>query len=291
MPERLARRIALIGWDAADWKIIHPLLDAGSMPNLRKLVECGAMGNMATLDPPMSPLLWTSIATGKTADLHGVHGFAEPDPVTGGIRPSTSTSRKVKALWNILSQTGLRSLVVNWFASHPAEPVEGAIVSNAFTYSGGPLAPLPSGAIHPASLASELGELRVHPGDLTGDDLLPFIPRLAEIDQKADRRPMALAKILAENITVQAAATWLMERQTWDFLAVFFDLHDHASHAFMPYHPPRMENVTERDFELYRNVVNGAYCFADAMLGRMVDLAGPETAFLVVSDHGFQSDH
>ena len=45
------------------------------------------MGNIATLDPPMSPLLWTSIATGKTADLHGIHGFAEPDPATGGRLP------------------------------------------------------------------------------------------------------------------------------------------------------------------------------------------------------------
>jgi predicted AlkP superfamily phosphohydrolase/phosphomutase/Tfp pilus assembly protein PilF len=290
MPERLARRVVLIGWDAADWKIIHPLLDGGSMPNLRKLVERGAMGNIATLDPPMSPLLWTSIATGKTADLHGIHGFAEPDPVSGGIRPVTSTSRKVKALWNILSQSGLRSLVVNWFASHPAEPVKGAIVSNAFAFSGGFAAPMPADAIHPAHFAAELAELRVQPGDLTGDDLLPFIPRLEEIDQKADKRPMALAKILAENISVQAAATWLMERQPWDFLAVFFDLPDHAGHAFMPYHPPRMESVPERDFELYRNVVNGAYCFADAMLGRMVDLAGPDTLFMVVSDHGFHSD-
>ena len=284
-------RVVLIGWDAADWKIIHPLLDAGSMPNLRKLVERGAMGNIATLDPPMSPLLWTSIATGKTADLHGIHGFAEPDPVTGGIRPSTSTSRKVKALWNILSQSGRRSLVVNWFASHPAEPIEGAVVSNAFAFSGGSQTQLPAGAIHPASLAAELAELRVHPGDLTGDDLLPFLPRLAEIDQKTDRRPMMLAKILAENISVQAAATWLMERELWDFLTVFFDLPDHASHAFMPYHPPRMAHVSEKDFELYRDVVNGAYCFADAMLGRMVDLAGPDATFMVVSDHGFQSDH
>ena len=39
MSVRLARRVALIGWDAADWKLIHPLLDAGFMPNLRRLIE------------------------------------------------------------------------------------------------------------------------------------------------------------------------------------------------------------------------------------------------------------
>src|SRR5580704_11517614 len=187
MGERLARRVALIGWDAADWRIIHSLLDAGLMPNLRKLVERGAMGNIATLDPPMSPLLWTSIATGKTADLHGIHGFAEPDPVTGGIRPITSTSRKVKALWNILSQSGLRSLVVNWFASHPAEPICGAYVADSYRTATAPYGAgweLTPDSVHPPGLAGTLADLRVHPGDLTGDDLLPFIPELARIDQK-----------------------------------------------------------------------------------------------------------
>ena len=73
---RVAKKVLLIGWDAADWKIISPMLDAGLMPTLNKFVEQGVMGNMATLDPPLSPILWTSIATGKTADEHGKIGRA-----------------------------------------------------------------------------------------------------------------------------------------------------------------------------------------------------------------------
>src|SRR5690606_21968568 len=72
MPARLARKVLLIGWDAADWKVINPLMDAGLMPALQRLVERGVMGNIATLDPPFSPMLWTSIATGHTADRHGI---------------------------------------------------------------------------------------------------------------------------------------------------------------------------------------------------------------------------
>ncbi|WP_295885989.1 alkaline phosphatase family protein, partial [uncultured Thiohalocapsa sp.] len=66
----------LIGWDAADWKVISPLIDAGEMPNLKHLVENGVMGNLATLYPVLSPMLWTSIATGKRAHKHGIHGFS-----------------------------------------------------------------------------------------------------------------------------------------------------------------------------------------------------------------------
>ena len=43
------RKVLLVGWDAADWKVITPLMDAGKMPNVQRLVENGAMGQIATL--------------------------------------------------------------------------------------------------------------------------------------------------------------------------------------------------------------------------------------------------
>ena len=92
------RKVLLIGWDAADWKVAAPLIDEGRMPNLEKLIDTGVMGNIATLYPVLSPMLWTSIATGKRAYKHGVHGFAEPDPRTGTVRPITNLSRKCKAI-------------------------------------------------------------------------------------------------------------------------------------------------------------------------------------------------
>lgn len=103
---RLAKKVLLIGWDAADWKVIHPLLDAGEMPNLNRLVEGGTIGNLATLQPCLSPILWNSIATGKTADKHGITGFVEPNPDGPGLRLASSTSRTTKAIWNILCKAG-----------------------------------------------------------------------------------------------------------------------------------------------------------------------------------------
>ncbi len=125
-------RVLLIGWDAADWQVIHPLVDAGVMPNLEGLINRGTIGNLAALSPMLSPILWTSIATGKRAHLHGVRGFAEPLPDRSGIQPVGTRTRKCKALWNILSQSGRPSVVCGWQASHPAEPVHGAMFSNLF---------------------------------------------------------------------------------------------------------------------------------------------------------------
>ena len=112
MPQRLAKKVLLIGWDAADWKVINPLLDQGLMPTLDSFINQGVMGNLATLRPILSPMLWNSIATGKRANKHGIHGFMEPDTQNGGIRPVSSTSRKVKAIWNILTQRGYKTHVL-----------------------------------------------------------------------------------------------------------------------------------------------------------------------------------
>jgi predicted AlkP superfamily phosphohydrolase/phosphomutase/tetratricopeptide (TPR) repeat protein len=290
----LAKKVLLIGWDAADWKIINPLLDQGLMPTLDDFVNQGVIGNLATLRPILSPMLWNSIATGKRPDKHGIHGFMEPDPQTGGVRPVTSTSRKVKAIWNILTQRGYKTHVLGWFAGHPAEPINGVSVSDLFPYAVGPLDkpwPLPPGAVHPEKLRDEFARLRMHPAEVGEAAILPWIPRAAEIDQEKDKGLQSFAKILSENCSIHNAATWILQNEPWDFLAVYYNGIDHFCHGFMHYHPPRMEGIPEEKFEIYKDVVNGAYRFHDMMLETLLGLAGPETTVLIVSDHGFHSDH
>jgi tetratricopeptide (TPR) repeat protein len=294
MPEPIAKKVLLIGWDAADWKVINPLLDQGLMPTLDDFINHGVMGNLATLRPILSPMLWNSIATGKRANKHGIHGFMEPDTQNGGIRPVSSTSRKVKAIWNILTQRGFKTHVLGWFAGHPAEPINGISVSDLYPYATAPQDqpwPLPPGAVHPESLRDTFAGLRMHPADVTEAAILPWIPRAAEVDQEKDKGLMSFAKILSENCSIHNAATWILQNEPWDFLAVYYNGIDHFCHGFMHYHPPRMEGIPEDRFEIYKDVVNGAYRFHDMMLETLLDLAGPDTTVLLVSDHGFHSDH
>ena len=294
MSDRIASKVLLIGWDAADWKIITPLLDSGKMPTLEKFINEGVMGNIATLKPCLSPMLWTSIATGKRAYKHGIHGFTEPSPKTGDIRPVTCISRKVKAIWNILTQSGMKSNVVAWWPSHPAEPIDGVCISNLYHSAQESLDkpwPLSPGTIHPERLNDVLKDLRVHPAELTEGHILPFVPKAAEVDQKKDPRLAILAKIIADCTTVHAAATWLMEHEPWDFMGVYYDAIDHFGHAFMHFHPPRMEFISEDLFETYKDVVTSGYRYHDMMLERLLNLAGSDTTVILLSDHGFHPDH
>ena len=289
-----SNKVLLIGWDAADWRVITPLLEQGKMPNLQRMIEQGVKGNIATLYPVLSPMLWTSIATGKRAWKHGIHGFSEPDPSTGSIRPITHLSRKTKTIWNILNQKGKQSNVVGWWPSHPAEPINGVMVSNHFqqatTELGKPW-PMRPGTVHPSRLHEILKDYRIHPMELDGDDLLPFVPSAPNIDQKKDKRLVNLAKTTAECSGIHAAATAIMQLESWDFMAVYYDAIDHYSHGFMRFHPPRQSFVSKEDFEMYSKVIEGAYIYHDMMLGTLLTLAGEETNVILISDHGFHPNH
>lgn len=284
------KKVLLIGWDAADWKIIHPLMDQGWMPSLKSLVENGVSGKIATLDPPLSPMLWTSIATGKRPYKHGIHGFTEVAPGNKGIRPSYITSRKTKAFWNILNQNQIKPSVVGWWPSHPAEPINGVMVSNFYQKAEskpGVEWKLLNGAVHPADKADFYAKLRVHPEEILPNHVLPFVPQLDKADLINDKRIGVIRKNLADSSTIHCAGTYIAAHEEWDFLAVYFDAIDHFCHSFMKFHPPYRDFIPKADFEMYKDVVSGAYKFHDMLLGRYLELIPEDTTVIVISDHGF----
>lgn len=287
------RKLITIGWDGADWQIINPLLKAGKMPSLQKLIENGVSGNIRTLNPPFSPMLWTSIATGKTPEKHGVMGFVELEVEKQVVRPVTVSQRKVRALWNIFSHEGMKTNLVGWWPTHPAEPINGTVVTNEFGRAkqkyGEPWEHV-KGSIHPEEMIPILDEFRLHPQEITGAHILPFIPKAASIKEEDQKGLQMLAKMTSQSVSLHAASTYLAEETEWDFMAVYHEYIDHMCHGFMKYHPPRLSRVPEKEFELYKDVVNGTYMFQDMMLGRILDIIDDDTAVMVLSDHGYISD-
>jgi predicted AlkP superfamily phosphohydrolase/phosphomutase/tetratricopeptide (TPR) repeat protein len=283
-------KVLLIGWDAADWKVIRPLIDAGEMPNIARLLRTGASASIATLQPSFSPMLWTSIATGKRPFDHGIHGFTEPRPDGRATQRISNLSRKCKAIWNILGQSGLRSIVVGWWPSYPAEPIRGVMVSDQFHRVSGKFQTAP-GMLHPAELAKPLAGLRLEPEDLPADLMQFFVPRALEIDQEKSRGIHSAARVICECANIHSAATWLMDNEPWDLCAVYFDAIDHFGHGFMKYNPPRRPHISEEDFELYSGVLRAGYLLHDRMLGTLLEKAGPGATVILLSDHGFHPDH
>lgn len=236
------------------------------MPACRHLLETGVSGNLTTLEPELSPMLWTAIATGKHAYHHGVYGFTEVDPVSGRVIPVSAATRRCKTLWEMLGEQGLKSHLVSWFATQGERDHNGCVVSNLFNSfrHGKDDAPddwpaPPAGTYWPESLGEHLNGLRVSPWDIDGDEVIRLlVPDAPAIDQSRDRWLWTLAERLGEAFSVHAAACWLLEhRPDWNFMAVYYRAIDELSHVFgfhsdhlRPRWTPRVPGATWMRFRM-----------------------------------------
>ncbi|NOT29084.1 MAG: tetratricopeptide repeat protein [Planctomycetes bacterium] len=302
----LETRAVVIGIDGADWKVIDALAAVGAMPNLTRLRQRGVSGPIATLsDIALSPVIWTSVATGKTAAKHGIAWFMVDQP-DGTRVPVRSTNRKAEALWNILAKNELAPTVLGWWATYPAEDVgRGTIVSDALGFHG-----------FGASARDGDDGKKTHPGALFAelDGLVPteqqvsaeFAQRFIHIDAQDYRderfdparfpkrdpaNPIHLFQQYA--VTAQgytAIAEELLAQQSFDLFLMYFEQVDSFSHLFMKYAPPKLAWIDEQGFARYRDVVGEWYRYQDELLGRVLAKIDLETtAVFVLSDHGFKS--
>jgi tetratricopeptide (TPR) repeat protein len=296
--------LLLVGIDGADWDILDPLIERGRLPNLARLKREGVSGPLTTLrDIPLSPVIWTSIATGKGPDEHGITWFLVDTP-EGERMPVQSHNRKVQALWNILAVHGRAPGFVGWWATAPAEEVgEGVIASDALGFHGFGRAGqgLPD-------------EEKVYPGVLH-DELAALVPPVQQVDHALARRffhleadeyyrlsfspargaradstnPIHLfQEYTATTLGYTAIARHLLAERALDLLAVYYESSDSMSHLFMKYAPPRQAWIEARDFERFQDVVDEYYVFLDEELGKLLADLPDDASVVVVSDHGFR---
>ncbi|MFW6175468.1 MAG: DUF423 domain-containing protein, partial [Acidobacteriota bacterium] len=302
----LDTRAVVIGIDGADWRIVDRLIDEGRMPNLARLKARSAWGPIETLHAvPLSPVIWTSVATGKTADQHGIAWFLvdRPDGTRGPVR---STNRRAKALWNILADHGRRPGVVGWWATYPAEPVgDGVIVSDALGYHGfGATARRGDDGrkTHPPELHRRVAP-RVPPVQQVSAELVGRFMHLSPEEYRRQRytpaggardpsNPIHLFQMYA--VTARGytaiAEELLAEEGPFDLFMLYYEQVDSLSHLFMKHAPPKLDWVDPEEHRRYRDVVDEWYAYQDELLGRVLDRVDlEETAVFVLSDHGFKS--
>jgi tetratricopeptide (TPR) repeat protein len=287
----------VIGLDGADWDILEPLMAQGELPNLARLRREGAWGALQSDEPMLSPILWTSIATGKTADLHGVTWFMSDGP-NGEKIPVSSHNRWVRALWNIASESKLRSTVIGWWATWPADPIEGYILSDyigwhSFGVTGRTLEA--AGKTHPATLQAEVQPLFPDPSSIPMETLQKMVhlpPAELSSDTSASPfgNPIAhLRQALSTTVGYTQSALHLLEKERSELFMIYFEGTDAVEHLFGSHAAPRLPWIDEADFAAYRDVVVEYWKWQDLRLGELLARRNPSTNILVVSDHGFRT--
>ncbi|HWM89585.1 MAG TPA: alkaline phosphatase family protein [Thermoanaerobaculia bacterium] len=101
-------RVVLIGVDGGSWNLIDPMVKAGQMPNFKAIMDRGVSADLASVEPFLSPPVWTSIATSRTPKAHGVTSFYV-----------NRYAIKVPTIWDRLAGGGLRVGLYDYLVTWP----------------------------------------------------------------------------------------------------------------------------------------------------------------------------
>lgn len=114
----------VIGLDAATWRVIDPMLEDGELPNIATLVKDGVRGPLSSTVPPMTPLAWTSMATGVNPGRHGIFDFLDQDPETHEIAPVDFSKMDTPAIWDVFASEDRTAGFVNFPLAHPPRQID-----------------------------------------------------------------------------------------------------------------------------------------------------------------------
>ncbi len=302
-------RVILIGMDGATLKIVDPLIAAGQLPTLARLAQEGVSGPLRSIRPLLSPRIWATIATGKTAHKHGIEGFFK---ATGGGKGAFyySSDRRVHALWNIVSNAGMTVSVVNWLNTYPPEIVNGVMVSEhtfddeiptkddffvGIARSRGLALDLPpegidrSSPVYPASWLERVRAAGVVPPSPTieekGESPRPPLPSTIE--------PNVIAAFLDRDERMTRVALEIDRELSPRLTMVLLRGVDRTSHfAYGCTAPPETYPDSFRPTAVERknciDLLESFYKSVDAMIGSLIQDFGPDDLVIVASDHGFE---
>lgn len=275
-------RVAIFAIDGADWELISELSNDGRIPNIRALTQGGTTASLQTIQPTVSPLVWTSVATGLTPDRHGVIDFID----RAANRPVDGGTRRAATLPEIAEAFGRRALVVNWWSAWPPRMDSGVTFDT-------PVVLMPE-AIDPAALHPRIAPLVVTSESIGFGQVGRFLNITANeyedaVSKGGPTDPVnVLRDTLAKTWTDHRVAVSLYQQRDPLLTMVSYEGTDAVNHLFAPYHPPYREGLSQTQFRKYWPAVANYYAEVDRLIGEWMKVLPADTTVIVVSAHGFR---
>ncbi len=263
-------KVFVLGLDGATWDILAPLIEAGSLPNLARLRAAGASGLLGSVFPPLSPVAWTGVMTGKNSGKHGVFEFLEfgHDPMGG--RVNSSRAIQAELVWEIAGRHGKTTVAGGVPMSYPPRKAPGFYLGDFLS---------PAGAKDFSSDPALLAELEQALGT-------PYRPWSAAVHD-GGKEPAALADLTDFLDHHLKAVRFLMDRCPWDLFMFDLMATDRIQHELWHAWDPSHAKARGRDLSAVREGFRAFWERLDRGIGEIEAALPPGTALILMSDHGF----
>jgi hypothetical protein len=319
-----AQRVLLFGVDGASWDVLEPLMAEERLPNLSALVERGRALRLESIRPTFSPVIWTSIATGKDRFQHGIHDVVQTQ-LPGGttlprsmnrtafftktaarflhflhragltkLTPYRSSDIGATSVFEAASEAGLATTRVEWYVSWPAGPLAGVNVTDRFHLQDPVGDPMP-GAVWPGALGSPLLDHVVTPDDVPLDRILELVDTeglsAGEASAWARARPRFVAEMrhnLARDLSTRNVAVDLLARdEEWRLFGLYFRAVDLAHHLTWSLRNATGDPAEHPELRL-STVVDRYHELIDGIIGEVLAEVPDDVTIVMLSDHGFE---
>ena len=284
-PEPIAVDLLMVGIDGATWDVIDRL----DTPGIDGLEEHGQRWVLRSQQPMLSPIVWTTLATGESPAQHGIHGFN-----------TQSTDCRSARIWDIAAESGRRIGIYKWLVTWPvSEPPTGGFMVPGWLASSPDTWPPTLSFIKEIELSARLKRQRVEStrpewvlaltgirGGLRFSTLLGaiqwrFVQRFgAPTDQERSWRLQLLRVQMDRDVFVASLHRYRPDLATFTMYAT-----DALGHT----HWGLMEDCTQQGCPPWSDAVPDAYRQADSVLAELVNTVTIDSAVMVLSDHGFTS--
>ena len=253
------KRVLMIGIDGATWDVIDPLIAEGKLPNLKKLKDGGAYGNIISTIPSSSPIAWTTLNSGVNQETHGIQGYASIDfpgenENQSFFRSNDKYDVNVKRIWDLAKEQNRRTVVLNMLITWPADSDEIDYLVTSYDAFGG---------------------YQTYPSDLN-----------EQVGISKDKTP-CVENFEARDCHTALQASYLINNVNWDLFVVLFDSTSvYQKYLGFAYHH-EMFDVTREESLQYKNIIENNYKEIDKSIGELLKRIDDNTTVVVVSDHGY----
>jgi hypothetical protein len=299
-------RVVVFAIDGATLDIISPAVAEGRLPNFGRVFDGGAVLHLATLRPTQAEPVWTAAMTGRSPVANGIRAsalyrvrgrepalellpdycFSQALVRFGFLTEEAHTSRTLLArpLWSVVSDAGMSVVAIGFPLTHPAPPVQGVLVSDELHRLGAALEAEGASAVAPASAWPRVRAALDAPA---APDPVMLVSTIAEAPQgDADARPDP-APILADRMHLQILAA--VGDAHARLVVVRLPGLDAISHYFLRFaNPSAFGDVSDDERRRYGRLLSEYYGFLDTVVGRSLEVLGPDDLLLVVSPFGME---